>query len=95
MYTLFPSLTARPLSSTQRQWQVHRVLRPEAYGGLVHNTLMNNVKTPLPDSILRNTVGIRECTPSFSIDGLVDPHLHGLAVTETVRRLTPCDSRKT
>nr|AYP65252.1 vanadium-dependent bromine peroxidase [Saccharina japonica] len=38
-----------------QKWQVHRMLRPEAYGGLVHNTLMKNVITPLPDSILRNT----------------------------------------
>lgn len=38
------------------QWQVHRLLRPEAYGGLVHNSLTSDVKTPLPDSILRNTV---------------------------------------
>ncbi|CAM9706578.1 unnamed protein product, partial [Laminaria digitata] len=37
------------------KWQVHRMLRPEAYGGLVHNTLMKNVITPLPDSILKNT----------------------------------------
>eukprot|EP00904_Undaria_pinnatifida_P002853 jgi/Undpi1/12569/HiC_scaffold_6.g02238.m1 len=39
-----------------QKWQVHRVLRPEAYGGLVHNTLMKDVITPLPDSILKNTV---------------------------------------
>lgn len=32
------------------------MLRPEAYGGLVHNTLMGNVNTPLPDSLLKNTV---------------------------------------
>ncbi|CAN0361361.1 unnamed protein product, partial [Laminaria digitata] len=37
------------------KWQVHRMLRPEAYGGLVHNTLRKDVITPLPDSILRNT----------------------------------------
>nr|CAD37191.1 vanadium-dependent bromoperoxidase 1 [Laminaria digitata] len=37
------------------KWQVHRMLRPEAYGALVHNTLMRDVITPLPDSILRNT----------------------------------------
>ncbi|CAN0212860.1 unnamed protein product, partial [Laminaria digitata] len=28
------------------KWQVHRVLRPEAYGGLLHNTLMKDVITP-------------------------------------------------
>ncbi|CAM9233764.1 unnamed protein product, partial [Laminaria digitata] len=37
------------------KWQVHRMLRPEAYGGLVHNTLMKDVITDLPDSILKNT----------------------------------------
>eukprot|EP00904_Undaria_pinnatifida_P002850 jgi/Undpi1/12566/HiC_scaffold_6.g02235.m1 len=37
------------------KWQVHRMLRPEAYGGLVHNALMKYVNTPLPDSILKNT----------------------------------------
>ncbi|CAM9304146.1 unnamed protein product, partial [Laminaria digitata] len=39
-----------------QQWQVHRVLRPEAYGGLVHNSVTGSVRTPLPDSILKNTV---------------------------------------
>ena len=34
------------------------MLRPEAYSGLVHNTLVKNVITPLPESILRNTVSI-------------------------------------
>lgn len=39
------------------QWQVHRVLRPEAYGGLVHNTLTaGRPNTPLDSSILENTV---------------------------------------
>eukprot|EP00903_Cladosiphon_okamuranus_P014557 g13503.t1 len=38
------------------KWQVHRVLRPEAYGGLVHNTLTpGRPNTPLPDSLLKNT----------------------------------------
>lgn len=41
----------------QRQWQVHRVLRPEAYGGLLHNMLTGKAKTPLPKSILENKVG--------------------------------------
>eukprot|EP00904_Undaria_pinnatifida_P000007 jgi/Undpi1/10006/HiC_scaffold_28.g12460.m1 len=36
------------------KWQVHRVLRPEAYGGLLHNTLKETVITPLPASILEN-----------------------------------------
>ncbi|CAM9244255.1 unnamed protein product [Ectocarpus sp. 13 AM-2016] len=37
------------------KWQVHRVLRPEAYGGLVHNTLTGRLHTPLPKTILQNT----------------------------------------
>eukprot|EP00904_Undaria_pinnatifida_P002851 jgi/Undpi1/12567/HiC_scaffold_6.g02236.m1 len=54
-------LTAMASSSSStrhawyQKWQVHRVLRPEAYGGLVHNTLVKTVITPLPDSILKNT----------------------------------------
>ena len=52
---------------TTPQWQVHRMLRPEAYGGLVHNTLMKNVITPLPDSILKNTVSIGQPTPAISV----------------------------
>lgn len=44
-----------PANAT-RQWQVHRVLRPEAYGGLLHNTLKETVVTPLPASILDNVV---------------------------------------
>ena len=52
---------------TTQQWQVHRMLRPEAYGGLVHNTLMKNVITPLPDSILRNTVRFCEPRPVSSV----------------------------
>eukprot|EP00904_Undaria_pinnatifida_P002849 jgi/Undpi1/12565/HiC_scaffold_6.g02234.m1 len=53
-------LTAMAASSSStrhawyQKWQVHRLLRPEAYGGLVHNTLMKNVFTPLPDSLLKN-----------------------------------------
>ena len=43
------------------------MLRPEAYGGLVHNTLMKNVITPLPDSILKNTVSIGQPTPAISV----------------------------
>eukprot|EP00904_Undaria_pinnatifida_P000010 jgi/Undpi1/10009/HiC_scaffold_28.g12463.m1 len=37
------------------KWQVHRVLRPEAYGGLLHNTIVGDVVTPFPDSLLGNT----------------------------------------
>ncbi|CAM9447814.1 unnamed protein product, partial [Pylaiella littoralis] len=54
-------LTALAASSSSTRnawyakWQVHRVLRPEAYGGLVHNTMSHRLKTPLPNSLLQNT----------------------------------------
>lgn len=51
------------------QWQVHRLLRPEAYGGLVHNTLMKNVFTPLPDSLLKNMVSASHRQPTLSVVG--------------------------
>ena len=40
-----------------RQWQVHRVLRPEAYGGLLHFVINGPLEVPLPASIVNNTVG--------------------------------------
>eukprot|EP00752_Nemacystus_decipiens_P009700 g8663.t1 len=55
-------LTAMAASSSSTRhawytkWQVHRLLRPEAYGGLVHNTLTpGRPNTPLPESLLENT----------------------------------------
>eukprot|EP00752_Nemacystus_decipiens_P009696 g8660.t1 len=54
-------LTAMAASSSSTRhawyakWQVHRLLRPEAYGGLVHNTLTDGrPNTPLPASLLEN-----------------------------------------
>jgi hypothetical protein len=35
-----------------QKWFVHRVLRPEAFGGLVHNTLVNTRSYPLHPEIL-------------------------------------------
>ncbi|CAN0418201.1 unnamed protein product, partial [Ascophyllum nodosum] len=37
------------------KWQVHRVLRPEAYGGLVHFVRNRKLDVPLPASIIDNT----------------------------------------
>ena len=39
-----------------RQWQAHRVLRPEAYGGLVNFVKAGLLDVPLPSSIIDNTV---------------------------------------
>ena len=55
-HLFFSPTTTAP--QTTQQWQVHRVLRPEAYGGLLHNTLVGDVITPLPESILKNVVSI-------------------------------------
>ena len=55
----FLPLSARLFTPNARtpQWQVHRLLRPEAYGGLVHNTLTpGRPNTSLPKSLLENTV---------------------------------------
>ena len=48
------------------------MLRPEAYGGLLHNTLMKDVVTPLPASILTNTVSISILTNTVSISILTN-----------------------
>ncbi|CAN0335654.1 unnamed protein product [Ascophyllum nodosum] len=37
------------------KWQAHRVLRPEAYGGLVHFVRGRMLDVPLPASIINNT----------------------------------------
>jgi hypothetical protein len=37
-----------------QKWFVHRTLRPEAYGGLVHNHLAERVDYPLHDDVLRS-----------------------------------------
>ena len=58
------------------------MLRPEAYSGLVHNTLVKNVITPLPESILRNTVSIWLPMACY-FDGRSDRgYNQALAVTE-------------
>ncbi|CAN0377619.1 unnamed protein product, partial [Ascophyllum nodosum] len=37
------------------KWQIHRVLRPEAYGGLLHFVINGPLEVPLPASIVNNT----------------------------------------
>lgn len=48
-----------PLSSSReiranywQKWFVHRTIRPEAVGGLVHNHWVNGFETPLHDDVL-------------------------------------------
>jgi len=54
------AMVAEGINATIRAayWQkffVHRTLRPEAYGGLVHHRLANNVSDyPIPDEMLRS-----------------------------------------
>jgi hypothetical protein len=44
-----------PRAAYWQKWFVHRTLRPEAYGGLVHNRLANGVSDyPLHDDVLRS-----------------------------------------
>jgi len=38
-----------------QKWRVHRYLRPEEYGGRVHNQLVGAASYPLPDDILSST----------------------------------------
>ncbi|NMO17148.1 hypothetical protein HPC49_16250 [Pyxidicoccus fallax] len=39
-----------------QKWQVHRRLRPEEYGGRVHNRLVNGVNYPVPAELLNSPV---------------------------------------
>jgi len=39
-----------------QKWNVHRLVRPEAYAGLVHFTLLGNRTYPLPADLLQNPV---------------------------------------
>jgi hypothetical protein len=39
-----------------QKWNVHRYLRPEAFGGLVHNVMVGNASYPLDDEILSSAV---------------------------------------
>jgi hypothetical protein len=53
--SLLPFATSRGQRSIYfHKWYVHRTIRPEAYGGLVHNVLANGADYPLHDDILRS-----------------------------------------
>lgn len=53
--SLLPYGTTRDIRSTYwLKWFVHRVPRPEAYGGLVHNRLANKVDYPIHPDILNS-----------------------------------------
>lgn len=49
---LAPSRVIR--ASYWQKWYVHRRLRPEAYGGLVHNNLVNNTQYPINSEVLNS-----------------------------------------
>ncbi|MDF5713183.1 MAG: vanadium-dependent haloperoxidase [Rhizonema sp. NSF051] len=49
---LAPSRAIR--ASYWRKYYIYRRLRPEAYGGLVHNNLVNNTQYPLNDEVLNS-----------------------------------------
>ena len=52
---LVPEVAAIALKSVWFQkWYVHRRLRPEAYGGLVHNRLANRIDYPLHNDVLNS-----------------------------------------
>ena len=54
--SLLAEVTTRALKAVWYQkWCVHRTLRPEAYGGLVHNTLSGARSYPLHSDILHST----------------------------------------
>ena len=52
---LVPEVAAIALKSVWFQkWYVHRRLRPEAFGGLVHNRLANKINYPLHNDVLNS-----------------------------------------
>ncbi|BAY42582.1 twin-arginine translocation pathway signal [Scytonema sp. HK-05] len=50
---LAPSRVIR--ASYWQKYYVHRILRPEAYGGLVHNNLVNKTQYPINSEVLNST----------------------------------------
>lgn len=55
MKTMVAEVATRALKAIWYQkWFVHRTLRPEAFGGLVHNTLSNKRSYPLHSDILNS-----------------------------------------
>ncbi len=64
--SLMAEVAIRALKAVWYQkWFVHRILRPEEYGGLVHNTLTNIKQYPLHPDVL-NSDAVHEC---FSLNG--------------------------
>jgi hypothetical protein len=52
-----PLSTSREIRTTYWQkWFVHRTIRPEAFGGLIHNALLHNKDYPLHQDILGSEV---------------------------------------
>jgi hypothetical protein len=55
--SLVTEVATRALKAVWHQkWYVHRRLRPEAFGGLVHNRLKNNAPYPIDDELLNTAV---------------------------------------
>lgn len=55
LYSLLGEVTTRALKACWYQkWAHHRRLRPEAYGGLVHNKITKGLDLPIDDSILNS-----------------------------------------
>lgn len=55
LYSLLGEVMTRALKACWYQkWVFHRRLRPEAYGGLVHNKITKNIDAPIDDLILNS-----------------------------------------
>jgi hypothetical protein len=55
--SLVTEVATRALKAVWRQkWQVHRRLRPEAYGGLVHRVMMDNAPYPVHTDVSNSQV---------------------------------------
>lgn len=55
LYSLLGEVMTRALKACWYQkWVFHRRLRPEAYGGLVHNKITKNIDAPINDLILNS-----------------------------------------
>lgn len=59
LYSLLAEVTTRALKACWYQkWAIHRRLRPEAYGGLVHNKITKGINSPIDDSVLNSNAVI-------------------------------------
>lgn len=64
--SLVTEVATRALKAVWRQkWHVHRRLRPEAYGGLVHRVMMDNASYPVHADVL-NSQALVEVENKFS-----------------------------